>query len=653
MSADEEVTPVGPEEGAVPAVPVEAEGPVEPAAAPEADGDEDRPAGARALLVWRALRSRLQRPARADRPMAPDRAPDPGAIDEPSATEDPVPTGDPEVSADAAASEEPVAWRLGIVARRRSGPRAPLAPWSPWWRASLAIAVVAVSALVLDLVAPLLGPEDDAVIGALDPSAGGWVCSVGDDRISSDVDVSLTAVPRILAPGESSGPAIAGRGVVVTVGGIWRELDADPLLPAQHVVVDADVDEGAALWVGWADLPLVAWREWALAGSPDLPAGRVAGGCATAAAATQVVPGVRTDGGFETRLRLGNPFPEDAAVGIAFLTPAGVEQPLGLRNVSVPAFGTREVVVSEHLPQAADVAAVVSVGSGRVAVEGYQLARQAIGGVRGVSLLSASTAGSEEVTVPWVRDGTDVETWLWLANDGERPAVVEFAVHLPGGAEVTGPTEVDVAPGTVVRVPAAILLPPGVTEAAITVDSPGAPLHVAAGTVVRDVDVTRTGIATQLGAGRDDRRWVVAGRSLEGRQEEVVLVNRDARPAEVVLLLDVLSEQDFELVRTRREVGPFELAPGATRRVPVDVRAGEVRSWSATVTATGGRVIVGRVGRGDERLDLVAVTGVAADAWALPERLVRTTPRPGLVRRLGTMLGVREPGPVELLVPMG
>lgn len=541
-----------------------------------------------------------------------------------------------------------------LPALRRPRPPAPAGPargsgapralaWSPWWRSAVAIALVAAVALGLDVLAPLVRPVEVPPVGALDPDAGGWVCSVGDDRTSTAVDVSLTAVPRILAPGESTGPGLAGRGALVTVGGLWREVDVDPLLPAEHAVIDAEVDEGAALWAGWADLPLVAWREWTLSGSPDLPAGRIVGGCAAVAGSVQVVPGVRTDGGFETRLRLGNPFAEDAAVGVAFLTPSGVEQPLGLRNVSVPAFGTREVVVSEHLPQAADVTAVVTVGSGRVAVEGYQLARPAIGGVRGMTLLPASTEGSEEVTVPWVAQPTGTTTWLWLANAGERPAVAEFVVHLPDGAEQTGPSEVDVAPGTVVRVEAAGLLPTGVTEAAITVRSEGAPLHVAAGTVVRDVDVARTGIATQLGAGRDDRRWVVAGRGLDGRDDEVVVVNRSAEPAEVVLLLDALSEGDLELVRTRREVGPFELAPGATRRIVVEPGTASVRSWSATITATGGRVVVGRIGRGVERLDLVAVTGVSAQAWALPDRLVSTAVRPGLVRRLGTALGVREP----------
>jgi hypothetical protein len=521
------------------------------------------------------------------------------------------------------------------------------APPSPWWWTTAAVVLVALLATAIEFVVPLVREPAAVPVGALDPAAGGWVCPVGDDRIASNVDVSLTAVPRILAPGERAESGIAGRGAVVTVGGLWREVDVAPLLPAEHVVVDAEVDEGAALWASWADLPLVAWREWALSGSPDLPAGRIAGGCATPAAATQVVPGVRTDGGFETRLRLGNPFGEDAAVSIVFLTPSGTERPLGLRNVSVPAYGTREVVVGEHLPQAADVAALVTVGSGRVAVEGYQLARPAIGGVRGATLLQASTAGSEEVTVPWVSAAAGTTTWLWLANAGERPAAADLSVHLPGGGEVGGAIEIDVAPGTVQRVEVAGILPAGESEAAITVVSEGAPLHVAAGTVVRDDDVARTGIAVQLGAGSDDRRWVVAGRSLAGRTEEVLLVNRGSEPAEVVLLLDVLVEGEFELVRTRRAVGPFELGPGTTRRVPVDARAAEVRSWSATVTATGGRVVVGRLGRGSDRLDLVAVTGVAADAWALPERIARTERRPGLVRRLGTSLGVRAPAPVE------
>jgi hypothetical protein len=240
-------------------------------------------------------------------------------------------------------------------------------------------------------------------------------------------------------------------------------------------------------------------------------------------------------------------------------------------------------------------------------------------------------------------------------NPSIRSANVEVTVHTStGGLPASGLEEFTLDAGAMLRVDLAGALPQGVTEAAITVRSNGVPVNVSAGTRVTAEAVEDTGFAVQLGAPATDDRWIVSGLDPAGRTESIVVVNPESEDATVVVGLDVVAEGGAGPVRTRIALGTVEVPAGASRLVRVAPAIEGVLSWSATVVATDGRVVVGRVGTGGQGLDLVAVPGVAAWSWSAPSLALTHRQRPGLTRRLGTSLDLDErPGEPTATEPRG
>jgi hypothetical protein len=399
--------------------------------------------------------------------------------------------------------------------------------------------------------------------------------------------------------------------------------------------VGLETDEGA-IAARWFDGAVGLHRTWRLGGD-DLPPGTVAGPCVSQIADRWLIPGMTTTGGNEARLRLANQHRSDATVEISFVTPEGVESPTVLQNITVQGRSTTEIEVNEHLPERDDLAAQVRVVSGRVAAEGYQLARQAIGDVDGASLLASTTAPSTQWTIPWVADVAGHQSWLWLLNPGQRPAPVELTMHTPdGGVVPDGLAEVTVAPGQLRRIDLRGTFPEGVGDAAVTVRSEGEQV-VASGAVRRSADEAEsTGLAVQLGVVGDER-WLFAGGGLTDRAEQLRLVNPAGTPAVVDVVL-----WDGEQTLRPEELTGVEVPPGAMVTHELVDELGEVDSWAAMVEAREGEVVAGHVGRGGPGdLHLVAGPGIAGATLdragvALPARR-----DPGVSLRLGTELGVR------------
>jgi hypothetical protein len=547
--------------------------------------------------------------------------------------------------------------------------------------------------LAVDVIAPPPEPATPSEVepAAVTPVAGTSTCVVGDGRDGTELAVTAAR------PGEvGEGPAELE---LVTFDAGDETIDREPpLFPGAHTRIGVDASESSATSVSWRRAPVAIEREWRIgpteavdADEPDepdetddaeetedadgtgdaddaedadeaddaeeteeggavagleegvtdeLPVGTIAGPCPSTISDRWVVPGMITVGGSEARLRIANPFGTDATVAVGFVTPEGPEQPLALQNLSIPAQGTLEVDVNEVLPERDDLAAVVRVLSGRAIVEGYQLTRAAIGDIDGASLLAASTAPAESWTVPWVADGEDDDAWLWVVNLGDRPAPVELTLHTSdGGIPPEGLSEVTVAPGQLRRIDLRGTFPEGVGSAGVTARSDGAPIHVS-GVVQRQADdPAGTGFAVQLGVPERDASWVVTGGAIEDeRRERLYVVNPGSDPAELsVVLFDGSSVTEPEAL-TGLTVGP-----GERQQLNIENELAGASSWSAFITASGGEVVVGRLGAGgsEDGLHMVTVPGTPARAWGatavgLPARAV-----PGTVQRLGTTLGVR------------
>ena len=401
-------------------------------------------------------------------------------------------------------------------------------------------------------------------------------------------------------------------------------------------------EEPAATVVRWRDAAVAVGREWRLEDVDGMPDGTLAGACATSSAGTHLVPGLSTAGGDEARLRLANPHRSPASAAVRFDTPGDPEAPLVLQNLSIPPGAVREVIVNDALPERDDLAAVVEVTSGRIAVEGIQVARAAIGGVDGMSLLSATTSPAEDWTVTWLADDDDTAPWLWVLNAGERTAAVELTLHTEAGGEVPfGLSEVSVPAGELRRVDMTGTFPDEVAEVGVTARSNGVPI-VVSGAVTRQADEpARTGVSVQLGAAADTR-WVVSGMAAEERVERLRIVNPEGEAA----VLDV-SLFDGVRIREPEELRGLELAPGSSSTVDLADHLPPGVPWTAFVTAREGAVVVGRLGTdaGDGPLHLVATAGVPATSWLTSGATLLPVQRPGLVTQLGTS-GPRAPAGV-------
>ena len=492
---------------------------------------------------------------------------------------------------------------------------------------------VALGVYAADLLVEPVVPDapTSAAVAAVEPEAGGWVCPVGDAREGTEM---VTTVAR--PPSNSDTPSDVE---VFSIGGGQRTLEqSSQLFDGSALTHATTAGEDTAVAVDWRSGPAVVQREWAIGSeADDLPPGIVAGACIEPFSDRWMVPGMDTSGGAQAVLRVANPFPSDATIAIGFVAPEGPLQPLALRNLSVRARGTLEIDVNEFLPERPDLAAVVTVASGRVGVEGYQLVRSAIGGVDGASPLAAATEASESWTVPWIVDGDDLASWLWVYNPGERQALVELTYHTPdGGIVPDGLAEVVVEPGQLRRVDLRGTLPEDRNVVAVSARSDGAPVVVSAANELRSDDAQRTGFAVQLGVAAPDASWTVSGGATTGRVEQLHISNPGGSPA-------TLSVGLFSGVTIQRpdELQGVTIEPGAQRVIDVDDVLGDVGAWTAFVTASAGEVVVGRVGSAEvDRRNLVAVPGVPSSAWRTESSGQPVVRDDGLLTRYATSLGI-------------
>ncbi len=536
----------------------------------------------------------------------------------------------------------------------------------------LVLIVLAAGVAAVDVFVPQVEPPAPlSVPAAVSPTAGTWTCAVGDRRAGTELRV---AAARTGTLGDE--PATVDVGAFEE--GEIRAVSVPQLFPGTHAATSVVGDDELGVFTRWSGGPVAVQREWRLHGDEDLPPGTVAGACPRAISDSWVVPGLITSGGSDARLRLANPFRTDATVAVGFLTPQGAEDPIALQNLTVPARGIREIQVNQVLPERDDLTAIVRVLSGRVAAEGYQLTRAAIGDVDGVSLLAAATAPAEVWTVPWVADDEDTGSWLWVANLGERPAPVELTLNTEdGGIVPEGLAEVTVAPGQVRRVDLRGTLPEGIGDAAVTVRSDGAPVYVSGATRVAADEVADTGFAVQLGSPVADTTWVVTGGDTVDRQESLRLVNPGSEAAEVEVVL-------FNGTTALRPgaLQEIEVPPGSLRTVDVSEFLGDVGHWSAYVTAVGGEIVVGRLGSStlpaeqpepdpdpgadedpatepepveedeeetEERVParhLIATLGTPAAAWSPVGGGLAASAGRGTVQRLDTRLGIQRVDPL-------
>lgn len=506
------------------------------------------------------------------------------------------------------------------------------------------------------------------------PEAGGAACVTGAGPLRTVAELVLVAPPG--APPAGDVPA---RGIVLRLGsdaGSDVERSAfGPLTPGALMRSESELATDGWLWTGWADRPILAWQEWSTPGAPGQPGGSVASACLTVDARVQTVLGLSTAGGDEALLRLANPFSADATFAVSLVTPTEVLDPVALRNVSVPG-GTRVTVrLNDHAPEQADLAAVVTVGAGRLAVEGLQRSVAAIGGVDGLTSVPPVLGPSVTWTVPWLPTGPDVDGSVWILNPSARDVVIEVAVHTPEGATVPERDAVfDIGPGGLRRIDVPEVSSDDRRVLGFTFRSQTTGVLVGAGARFRAEEPSRTGLVRFAASPGPDGLWAVAGVTDDGRQTVLHIVNLSEGPVAPDILLTTLpepppsglpeegegpdgalppadSDADADGIDgsgaqeappdpepTTVALSAPTIAPGAVGRIvlPLD-GAG---AWSAFVSGGSGLVVV-RTTLGDAVLGPVAVAATPSRAWRTVEPTRSGRARPGWVTDLGTVADLR------------
>jgi len=522
--------------------------------------------------------------------------------------------------------------------------------------ASVTVALVA-SVLVVLLLgvtgAPFarLGPTGALPPGPQEPigppSAGGSVCVTGAGTGDPIADVLLFAPPLPSSsssippsPAASDVASAAARGIVLALREDVSRTAVGPVEPGGLDRVRPDLGAEGWVWTGWADHPLTAWQEWRSAGAPGEPRGAVAARCIPSDAPSWTVLGLRTDGGNESLLRIANPYAADATFAVTLITPGGPSEPIALRNVSVPS-GTRVTVrINDHAPEESDVAAVVTVGAGRVAVEGLQRAVAGIGGVEGVSVVPAVTEPSVTWTLPWIPLGPDVDGAVWVLNPEPRTVAVQFTLHTPQGTAVPeGLDSVEIGPGALVRIDTASLALEGRRTVGMTLRSETTGVLVAAGAAFLDEDPQRTGVVRYPAAPGADPEWSLAGTTGLQRDTTLHVVNLAESAAHLRVTLATAPSGGPRVGGITTIIEPGTLAPGGVARLVLPLEGSAV--WSAVVSG-GPALVVSRTTTGRELLEPVATEAASSRSWLSPARALTGRDLEGWVARLGTTEDLRR-----------
>lgn len=544
------------------------------------------------------------------------------------------------------------------------------------------VAVAAVLALLAGAVLGVVVRPSDAGTTSQEvdpvavPSAGGVACVSGAGPLRTDADLIVVA-----APGTPPDPDVAARGLVLTletatetgtVAGPVRT-PIGPLGPGDLLLTEVPLGSDGWLWTGWADRPLLAWQEWTTPGAPGQPGGTVASACLPVDPQVQTVLGLSTADGDEAFLRLANPFDADATFAVTLVTPTEVLEPVALRNVSVRGGARTSLRLNDHVPEQRDVAAVVTVGAGRLAVEGFQRSVAAVGGVDGLASVPPVVAPAVAWTVPWSPSGPDVDGALWMLNPEPRTVLVEVTLHTSEGATVPeGAASLELGPGELRRVDITEITADEGSDVGITVRSQSSGIIVAAGARFRADDPARTGLVRMAASPVPDAEWVVAGRTAPGRRTVLHLVNRSEEEVtpSIVLTTRTGSEEGPEegpdgegspegpdveappVVAPESVTTPLTapaIAPGGVARIELPL-SGE-GAWSAVV-AGGPGLVVSRTTLGDAPLAPVALAATPSRAWRVagPSRSGRTLA--GWVARLGTPEDLRRPDPASIGAPV-
>ena len=308
--------------------------------------------------------------------------------------------------------------------------------------------------------------------------------------------------------------------------------------------------------------------------------------------------------GFDERLLISNPFPEEAVVRIVLHTEKGERALAGLSDVPVPAGESVEIRLNRYIKVQPLLGAHIETVRGRV-IAWRELLVSARGRPAGVQFALGAPSPSETWYLPDGIVGEGYEEKLVLLNPTSRQAIV--TVTLATDERLLQPpelAELKVQPGTARRLPLDELRLSGPRPVSAIVNSTnGVPLVVERTIWYSTGEVT--GVTSETAVPRPAARWILSPPLPTPDLDALILMNA-GNNQDVRVDVSLLGEKGP--ARRPKDLQGIRIEPGLRRRIPIDSWTGD-GSYVAVVSSTD-RVVAERFSYSSRNGDPAATMGV-------------------------------------------
>ena len=278
--------------------------------------------------------------------------------------------------------------------------------------------------------------------------------------------------------------------------------------------------------------------------------------------------------GYDERILVRNPFPDEAVVSVTFYTPTGKTTKANLAEVPVPAGESEFIQINDFILRQPVLGASVTARRGRI-VAWRAMFAEAEDRPEGVYFGLGATSPSLEWYFPEGAVGDGLEQVFTLLNPNKREAVVSVSLATGDGPQQPPKlVEIRVPPEAIKT----IALPESLGAQDQDLGNVGAIVESTNGVgVVAERTVWYaagdTGVESTIGAREPATQWVVPPASAAAVADTVVVLNPGSDPATVDLTLlrkdgNPVQPQTLQQVRikpgARVRVGLSELTDGPT-----------------------------------------------------------------------------------------
>ena len=242
--------------------------------------------------------------------------------------------------------------------------------------------------------------------------------------------------------------------------------------------------------------------------------------------------------GYDERILVRNPFPDEAVVSVTFYTPTGKTTKANLAEVAVSAGESRFIRVNDFILRQPVLGASVEAQRGRIVAWRAVFAKPE-DRPDGVYFELGATSSSLEWYFPEGEVDDGVEEVITLLNPNRRESIV--TVSLATKSKPLQPpklVEVRIPPGAIKTISLPQSLPSrdqGLGGVGTIVRSTNEVGVVAERTVWYASD--RTGVASSIGARQPATQWIVPPAAVASVEDSLVLLNPSAERASVTIAL--------------------------------------------------------------------------------------------------------------------